>query len=197
MRAQPNRSTLECVAGMGHPSLEVRETRGRIRLPCVTDRAEDARRFFLQQFTGFNEVPPDAVQEIYAKALIMCARGDGEFHPEEKAWVRGYFSATGAPQHVIDLVDTFDGAPDEILEVLSANSATAASAARNLVFDALRVCESDGELAPAERASIHRMAERMGLDAGAVRQVEAAYEVYKSALANKMAVLFPGETPFT
>ena len=168
-----------------------------LRLRVVTDRAEDARRFFLKQFTGFDQVPPDEVQAIYAKALIMCARGDGEFHPEEKAWVRGYFSATGAPQHVIDLVDTFDSPPDEILGVLAGNSDTAASAARNLVFDALRVCEADGELAPAERASIHRMADRMGLDPGAVRQVEAAYEVYKAALANKMAVLFPGATPYT
>jgi len=163
----------------------------------MTDQADHARRFFLEQFTGFTEVPPDEVQEIYAKALIMCARGDGEFHPKEKAWVRGYFSATGAPEHVIDLVDTFDGAPDQILEVLGANSQTAAAAARNLVFDALRVCESDGELAPEERASVHRMADRMGLDAGAIRQVEAAYEVYKAALANKMAVLFPGPTPYT
>ena len=92
----------------------------RLRLRVVTDRAEDARRFFLKQFTGFDQVPPDEVQAIYAKALIMCARGDGEFHPEEKAWVRGYFSATGAPQHVIDLVDTFDSPPDEILGVLAA-----------------------------------------------------------------------------
>ncbi len=154
------------------------------------------RTFFMEQFAGFSQIPEDSVQEIYAKALIVCARGDSEFHPKEKAWIRGYFCATGAPSHVVDLVDTFDGTEADVVEVLAADPRTAAAAARNLVFDALRVCEADGVLAPAERASIHRVATHMGLSASDIRQVEAAYEVYKSAVANKMAVLFPAEAPY-
>lgn len=150
----------------------------------------------MEQFAGFGEVPEDNVQEIYAKALIVCARADGNFHPKEKAWVRGYFCATGAPPSVVALVDEYEGSEDELIEILGGDARTAAAAARNLVFDALRVCEADGDLAAAERASIHRVAQRMGLDAGAIRQVEAAYEVYKSAFANKMAVLFPEPAPY-
>lgn len=158
-------------------------------------KQHEARRFFMEQFVGFSQVPDEKLQEIYAKAMIMCARGDGEFHDKEKAWVRGYFSATGASQRVIDLVDTYDGGTD-ILDVLAADERTAKMAARNLVFDALRVCEADGDLAEQERASIYRMGTRMGLSERAVSQVEAAYDVYKAALANKMAVLFPEQVPF-
>lgn len=160
------------------------------------DRMNEGRRFFMEQFAGFVEVPEDAVQEIYAKALIICASADGHFHPKEKAWVRGYFCATGAPPSVVALVDGFQGSESDVVDILAADPRTAAAAARNLVFDALRVCEADGDLAEAERASIHRVASRMGLDAGAIHQVEAAYEVYKSAMANKMAVLFPQAAPY-
>ena len=55
----------------------------------------------------------------------------------------------------------------------------------------------DRELADAERASVHAMGKRMGLTDGDIRQVEGAYEVYKAAFRNKMAVLFPNEdVPF-
>lgn len=161
----------------------------------MEDNTKLARRFFFEQFVGFHAQPDDRVQEIYAKAMIQCAKGDGILHEKERDWIRGYFASTGAPDHVMKLVDTYEGGED-LSEVLSGDERTAKMAARNLVFDALRVCEADGELAPAELEKIHAMGKAMGLDEGAIRQVEAAYHVYKAAFENKMAVLFPGAAPF-
>ncbi|MFK7991618.1 MAG: hypothetical protein AB8I08_36715 [Sandaracinaceae bacterium] len=160
------------------------------------DRETEARRFFLQQFVGFEAEVEPQVQEIYAKAMILCAKGDGVLHPHERKWIRGYFSNTGASRATIDLVDTWEGNADEIMDLLGGDERTAASAARNLVFDALRVCEADGELADGERKSIYGMAAKMGLSEAATQQVEAAYEVYRAALNNKMRVLFPDGPPF-
>ncbi len=157
-------------------------------------RQTEARRFFFEQFVGFHMVPEDHIQEIYAKALLICAKADGELHPKERGWVRGYFSNTGASERILELIETYEG-NDDIAEILALDERTANTAARNLVFDALRVCESDGELAETERNAIYKAGKKMGLTHRAIEQVEAAYQVYKAALANKMAVLFPHEAP--
>lgn len=157
-------------------------------------RTIEARRFFFQQFVGFHMVPEEHVQEIYAKALLMCAGGDGELHEAERAWVRGYFANTGASAEVMELIETYQG-DEDINDVLALDERTAQMAARNLVFDALRVCESDGALTPEERDTIHMMGQKMGLMPREIEQVEAAYQVYTAAFVNKMAVLFPQEAP--
>jgi len=158
-------------------------------------RAAEARRFFFEQFVGFNETPDDAVQMIYAKAMMLCAKGDGVLHDKERAWVRGYFASTGAPDAVMQMIESYS-CDDDLGELMQMDERTAQAAARNLVFDALRVCEADGTLSEDERATIHRAGHTMGLTTGEIRQVEAAYSVYKSAFQNKMAALFPGMQPF-
>lgn len=158
-------------------------------------RTREAQRFFFEQFVGFGKAPDDRVQEIYAKAMITCAKGDGELHDKERAWIRGYFASTGAPDSVLEIVETYEGG-DDVLELLGGDKRTAKMAARNLVFDALRVCEADGELAEQELSAIYEMGSKMGLSEGAIKQVEAAYHVYKAAFENKMAVLFPEAKPY-
>ncbi len=157
-------------------------------------RTTEARRFFLQQFVGFSMIPEDHVQEIYAKALLICAKGDGVLHDDERAWVRGYFASTGAPDHVLALIETYQG-DDDINDVLALDERTARMAARNIVFDALRVCAADDELSSRERDTIFGVGVKMGLTHREVEQVEAAYRVYTAALENKMTVLFPHEAP--
>ena len=157
-------------------------------------RTAEARRFFMKQFVGFGMVPEDHVQEIYAKAMLICAKGDGVLHDDERAWVRGYFASTGAPDHVLAIVESYQ-ADDDINDVLALDERTARMAARNLVFDALRVCEADGDLSEAERDTIYDVGVKMGLTRREVEQVEGAYLVYKAAFVNKMTVLFPHEAP--
>lgn len=157
-------------------------------------RMVEARRFFFQQFVGFSMVPEEHVQEIYAKAMLMCASGDGTLHDDERAWVRGYFANTGASAKVMDLIETYEGNED-INEVLALDERTAKMASRNLVLDALRVCEADGELQEKERETIYKVGVKMGLTRREVGAVEAAYRVYTAALENKMMALFPQEAP--
>ncbi|MEL6342127.1 MAG: TerB family tellurite resistance protein [Myxococcota bacterium] len=159
------------------------------------ERVLEARRFFLQQFVGFSETPEEKIQEIYAKGMMICARGDGELHPRERAWVRGYFANTGASDAIMAMIETYTG-EDDLVELLNMDARTAQAAARNLIFDAFRVCEADGALTTEERQRIVQVGETMGLTAGDIRQVEAAYQVYKAAIENKMATLFPGMAPY-
>lgn len=154
-----------------------------------TTRRHLARKFFCQHFLGLDDVWDDGVQELYAKALIQCARSDGKFHSKEREWLQGYFAAIGASERVLGLIDSYEG--NEDLSALLGGGRLPAGAARSLLFDAFRVCESDGKLDPAELIKIRSVGERLGLDATAVRQVEAAYEVHRAALGNRLAALFP------
>jgi len=158
-------------------------------------RASEARRFFLQQFVGFSQMPEGPVQEIYAKALLICATGDGVLHPDERAWVRGYFSSTGAPDSVLALIEDYDGS-DDLVGLLQMDERTARMAARSLVFDALRVCAADGELAPAEIDKVYEIGRKMGLNDRQIKQVENAYRVWQSAVDNRMSVVYPEEAPY-
>ena len=106
----------------------------------------------------------------YAKALVVCAKGDGEITPDEREWLIGYSVTQGHPQEVVDAISTYDGG-DSIEDLLSA-SANMPAYRRFLVYDALRACASDGDLAAEERQKVVAMADLMGVPGDVVDELE-------------------------
>ncbi len=94
-------------------------------------------------------VPSEMVMSIsdeenmaYAKALVICAKGDGEISPDERAWLIGYSVTQGHSEHVVETISTYGG-DDSIEDVLGA-SPNMPGYRRFLVYDALRACSADG-----------------------------------------------------
>jgi uncharacterized membrane protein YebE (DUF533 family) len=69
-------------------------------------------------------------------------------------------------------------------------------AARGLVYDAIRACSADGEIAEKERAAVTRTAAALGVPAEVVKQIEAAYRSEQHAMAARLTVVYPGGLPF-
>ena len=42
-----------------------------------------------------------------AKAVLICARGDGELSPAERDWILGAYAVRGVPAELIDELRTF------------------------------------------------------------------------------------------
>ncbi len=123
------------------------------------------------------QIPPDLAMSItteenmaYAKALVICAKGDGQITPQERQWLIGYSVTVGHPDAVVETTTTYEG-EDAIEDVLKASPAMP-TYRRFLLYDALRACASDGELAPGERERVLRMADRLGVARQVVAEIE-------------------------
>lgn len=65
------------------------------------------------------ELPVEFVQAMtgetnlaYAKAVIVCAAGDGEISERERAWLVGYLISAGDCDAVVDEIRTYTGSDD-------------------------------------------------------------------------------------
>lgn len=106
----------------------------------------------------------------YAKALMVCAKGDGEITPDEREWLIGYSVTSGHSQEIVDAIRTYEGG-DSLEDLLNA-SPNMPAYRRFLVYDALRACASDGDLAAEERERVAGMAALMGLQGDVVDELE-------------------------
>lgn len=123
------------------------------------------------------DLPADVAMEVsdednalYAKALLVCAAGDGEISQLERDWIVGYLTTAGDSDAVIEEIKTYDGT--DVLEDLIAASPGMKLYSRGMVYDALRACASDGELSSGERARVVDAADRMGLPPETVDELE-------------------------
>jgi uncharacterized membrane protein YebE (DUF533 family) len=124
------------------------------------DARELGAEWLFQKDWAFDGRPTAYDQEQYARALMICAAGDGTVSRKERDWVKGYFAAFGAGQELVDLLETYDG-KDSLESVLAGSPAVAASS-RALVHDAIRACSADGDLHPDELADIRKMNTLLG-----------------------------------
>lgn len=120
--------------------------------------------------SSFKTIPTSGDFEVYAKAILICANGDGKLAPEERDWVIGHFAAFGTPDSVLDELKTYK-ADEDIEKVISMTPAASASR-RFLVYDAIRACSADGQYSDPERAMVIRMAAKLGVSEDLVRQIE-------------------------
>lgn len=113
----------------------------------------------------------EADNMAYAKAVLVCAAGDGVIAPEERDWIVGYLTTAGVPAAVVEAMKTYDGS--DSIEDLMAATPMMPVFGRSMIYDALRACASDGEISPGERARIDTVASRIGLAAEVVDELEA------------------------
>ena len=140
-------------------------------IPLRPPRPPDAdrRRMTALKWLGWEtfELPGEAYDQLtdednftYVKAVFACAGGVGQITQDERDWIIGYHTAAGDSEWVLDAIRSYDAA-DPIEEVMSSPGMT--NTGRAVLYDALRMCSSDGPLTPSEIDALQRAADAMGL----------------------------------
>lgn len=102
----------------------------------------------------------DADNLVDVKAVLLCAGGSGQLTPREREWFIGYHTAAWSSDRVIELINTYDDS--DTIEALMQLPGSAV-ACRGFLYEALRVCASDGPLTSEELDRVQRGAVAMSI----------------------------------
>lgn len=97
---------------------------------------------------------------LAAKATLLCAGGNGQLMPREREWLIGYHTAAGSSDRVIEFIKAYDDT-DTIESLMRLPGMS--TICRANIYEALRVCASDGPLTPAELDRVRQGAHAMGI----------------------------------
>ncbi len=164
-----------------------------------------AQVFFLRHQLGSTKLPvaPNLAEqrkmlpllEGFAKAMIICAAGDGKLADEELEWILGFVANAGGTYELLQELRALDPTTLNPMELL-AQTERPGLFVHALVFHAIKAADADGVLDPAEEQMIRGMAMVLGLPP---EQVEGLFELHreeKAFVARKMATLFPNGHPW-
>ncbi|MET7685889.1 tellurium resistance protein [Streptomyces sp. NPDC005423] len=131
--------------------------------------SEIGRRWIFQDFWGFERAPGATDFSAYAKALLICANGDGVLAPQEREYAVGLIAGMHGPADVVEELKTYAGTED--LKTVLGRGKGAQQSGGCLVYDTIRVCSADGKLAAGELEKIHETADLLGVDRDAVQEL--------------------------
>ncbi len=157
--------------------------------------SELARAWVRRELVDLDQELPSRTFEIYFRALLVCAKGDGELEDNEREWVLGFCAAFGGDDELLDTLRTYP-AHERIKEVIAGNPGVQKAGRRSLLFNAIEACAADGNYADGERARVRRMAHAMNVPLDEVEQLEALYEEQRALRQKKAQLLFPDGVPF-
>ncbi len=134
--------------------------------------ADLARGWFNRELWGI-EPRPEKHVTAFAKAVLICAQGDGCLSPAEQEWILGAYAARGASVELIDELRRYD-AKEDLAQVLAGVGAGQAEA-RVVIYFAIQACAADGELHKLEMASIVKMGAMLGVSEDIVGKLADLY----------------------
>jgi hypothetical protein len=137
----------------------------------------------------FDKVPTPKGYDGYLKSLLICANSDGELAPEERDWVIGYGSAYGAPDSVLEELKSYE-ATEDIEKVISVTVESDGSR-RYLIYDAIKACSADAKYSDPERATVAKMAAKLGISTDVVKQIEEICIEETKLREKRLALLYP------
>ncbi len=143
---------------------------------------------------GFTADVSQPVLLEFFKALIVCANADGHITDAERAWCMGYCAATGATPETLAQLQDYDGAED-ILEVIE-RGRHLGTAHRPVIYDSIRACSADGELSDAERATILKVAAKVGVSDEELGEFERIHADDRALRERRIKAVFPVATPY-
>lgn len=155
----------------------------------------NAAMWVLREEEGFTVLPRPADLEIYMKSLLVCANGDGRITNAEREWVVGIASAMGLPQDKVEHLKTYD-AKDDLNTLLGGGIETSKGAPRSLIYNAIRACMADGELADSEWATIHKAASIMNIPNAIVEELNDIVLQQATLRERRLKLVFPEGIPY-
>ncbi len=162
----------------------------------MTLTTEETRRLIGQwvyKYTLNFKQPPQGAIESFAKALLIAAKGDREISQAERDWIVGLTAAKGASEKLIEELQNYQ-ADEDIDEVISRDS-IADGAREALLYTAIEACSADGEYHDGEKASVRKIAAKLGVSESVVQQLEAHYAEDRALFKKKIKTLYPNGHP--
>ena len=133
----------------------------------LTD-AEQRRMIALRWFVHENwEMPGEVVDQITdednlvaGKAILMAAGGNAQITEREREWLIGYLTAARDADWVIEAIATYDDS-ETLADLMQVPGIP--EIARGQLYDAIRMCSSDGPLTADEFDRLERSSGELGI----------------------------------
>jgi tellurite resistance protein len=158
----------------------------------TTNVGQLARAWLSQELWGIAPREDKDLTAI-AKAVLICAQGDGELSRAERDWLLGTYAARGVSAELIDELRAYEG-KDDLVDILEGTSVRH-SAARVVLYLAIQVCAAGGELSELELAAIVRMGALLGVSQDVVGQLRAVHDEERALRSKRIALAFPDGAP--
>src|SRR5215210_6979682 len=96
---------------------------------------ERGNLWLFKELWGLDAVPDVADFDVFMKAVLTCANGDGQLTARERDWVVGYCAALGGPDTLLEELRAYPA--DEDISELVERRPPVVQSRRALVYDAL------------------------------------------------------------
>ncbi|MBW4593034.1 MAG: TerB family tellurite resistance protein [Brasilonema angustatum HA4187-MV1] len=155
----------------------------------TTDATRQIIGQWVYKYTLNFKQPPQGAIEAFAKSLLIAAKGDSVISQAERDWVVGLTAAKGASEELIEKLKNY--AADEDIEQVLSKDSIADGAREALLYTAIEASAADGEYNDGEKASVRKIAAKLGVSEDVVKQLEAHYEEEKALFKKKIKTLYP------
>jgi uncharacterized membrane protein YebE (DUF533 family) len=155
---------------------------------------ERGNLWLFKELWGFDAVPSVADFDVFMKAVLTCANGDGQLTARERDWVVGYCAALGGPDTLLEELRAYPA--DEDTSQLVERRPPVVQSRRALVYDAIRACAADGDIREGERAVIRRLAAQIGVPEDVVQALEKIYQDERTIRQKRLDLVFPEGRPY-
>ncbi|NEQ98064.1 MAG: hypothetical protein F6K30_15325 [Cyanothece sp. SIO2G6] len=147
---------------------------------------------------GITKTLPPETSLIWYKALLLCANGDGELSQAERDWVIGH-ATTYHPEMSESQIEELraysgTGTTDDI-EKLVFSDPLAKKGRYVLVYEAIQAAAADGEYSDGEKATIRKMAAKLGIDEAKIVELEGLFEEEKAMREKRIRIWHPEGIP--
>ncbi len=159
----------------------------------MTNRNEGFMWLFKDKYT-FSKLPSTEAYSGYLKSVLICANGDGTLAPEERDWVVGLAAAFGASDSLVAELKSYQ-ADEDIEQVIGVAPPEANESRRFLVYDAIKACSADGQYSDLERATVTKMAAKLGISQDVVKQIEEICIAEAQLRAKRLELMYPEGLP--
>lgn len=164
-----------------------------------------ALKFFLRNQLGATALPtaPNLDEqrkmlpllEGFAKAMIICAAGDGKLAPQELEWILGFVANSGGTHELLEELRNLDPTALDPMQLL-AQTERPGLFVHALVYHAIVASDADGVLEPGESQTIRAMAMVLGIPGDQIDALFALQAEERAFQRRKMTVLFPNGHPW-
>jgi uncharacterized tellurite resistance protein B-like protein len=148
--------------------------------------------WFLKEQYSLKQRPLDAY-EVYFKAILVCANGDGTIADEERDWVIGLADACGCGSAILEKLKVYKA--NEDVETLVSASYTSNQSRRWVIYDAIKACSADQEYSEQERNVVLKAAKKLGISEEVVKQIEEICLEEAKMRTNRVALMYPDGSP--